>query len=144
MVWVTPIVQSVGMGRAFAQTTSPCTPPISYIAMNVTCESGSFFIKWEGDDFMDPDFEADPRETPDCLFLAFEDAIYGGIPNGNGGLGFVVDPQPDGTYIITVPPGCTVHLVAVKGAHECDIFAPPSGRSFPVSCPGLNPLLSSG
>ena len=60
VVWVTPIVQSVGMGRAFAQATSPCTPPISYIAMNVTCPGGQFFIKWEGDEFLD--FEYDPGQ----------------------------------------------------------------------------------
>ncbi len=49
VVWVTPIVQSVGMGRAFAQATSPCMPPISYIAMNVTCGGIPYFIKWEAD-----------------------------------------------------------------------------------------------
>jgi hypothetical protein len=134
VVWVTPIVQSVGMGRAFAQAVSPCMPPISYIAMNVTCDGDQFFIKWEGDEFLD--FEFEPGNTPDCPFTMNEDHVYGGI----GGLGFEVDPQPDGTHIITVGPGCTVELVAVKGGQECDVFAPPSGGSFPVSCPGLNPI----
>ena len=142
VVWVTPIVQSVGMGRAFAQTTSPCTPPISYIAMNVTCPTGEFFIKWEGDEFMD--FERYPGQTPGCEedFTMNMVHVYGGIPDDKYplGLGFEVDPQPDGTHIITVPPGCTVDLVAVKGGQECDVFVPPSGGSFPVSCPGLNPL----
>lgn len=132
VVWVTPIVQSVGMGRAFAQVTSPCTPPISYIAMNVTCGGIQSFIKWEGDEFLD--FEYDPGTTPGCTFTMIGDHVYGGI----GGLGFSVDPQADGTHIITVGPGCTVQLVAVKGGQECDVFVPPSDGSFPVSCPGLN------
>ncbi len=144
VVWVTPIVQSVGMGRAFAQTTSPCMPPISYIAMNVSCpdvDGGGgqveYFIKWEGDEFLD--FEIDPGSVPGCGdFLMNALHVYGGI--GNGGLGFDVDPQPDGTHIITVGPGCSVQLVAVKGGQQCDVFMPPSGGSFPVSCPGLNPL----
>lgn len=146
VVWVTPIVQSVGMGRAFAEVVSPCTPPISYIAMNVTCPdiddklTGDFeyFIKWEGDDFVD--WEDDPKETPGCPFPRFAEKVYGGFPNlpDRPGLGFSVEPQPDGTHIITVPADCTVHLVAVKGGQECDVFVPPSGGSFPVSCPSLN------
>ncbi len=142
VVWVTPIVQSVGMGRAFAQATSPCTPPISYIAMNVICDGDPFFIKWEGDEFMD--FENDPGATPGCSsFQMVGEHVYGGIPDDDHpfGLGFSVDPQPDGTHIITVGPGCTVELVAVKAERDtCDIFIPPSSGSFPVSCPGLNPL----
>ena len=153
VVWVTPIVQSVGMGRAFAQTTSPCMPPISYIAMNVKCPDIDgepnglieYFIKWEGDEFMD--FEGGPNDepgtTPGCSFTMVGEPVYGGIADDLEhplGLGFEVDPQPDGTHIITVGPGCTVEMVAVKGGQECDVFAPPSGGSFPVSCPGLNPL----
>ena len=50
VVWMTPVVQTLGMGRAFAQTASP--PPgggqaISYVGVNVVCSTESYFVKWE-------------------------------------------------------------------------------------------------
>ncbi len=96
VVWVTPIVQSVGMGRAFAQTTSPCMPPISYIAMNVSCpdvDGGPlFFIKWEADEGVFGLFEPDPLSVPDCdgIFTPAGQKILG------DDLGFAVSVDPDG------------------------------------------------
>ena len=102
--------------------------------MNVTCDGDPFFIKWENDEFLD--FEDEPGAVPSCGdFSMIGLHVFGGI--GNGGLGFSVEIQPDGTAIITVPLSCTVQLVAVKGDQLCDVFVPPGG-SFTVSCPGLN------
>ena len=141
VVWVTPIVQSVGMGRAFAQTTSPCTPPISYIAMNVTCPDADdgpfFFIKWEADLGEFGLWEAEPKSVPGCQGIFDPDGLK---VLGDFDLGFSVDPQPDGTHIITVGPGCTVLEGVVKGGQLCNLITDfgvilPTIVPFTVGCP---------
>ena len=141
VVWVTPIVQSVGMGRAFAQTTSPCTPPISYIAMNVICVppapiTGAFFIKWEADEGEFGEFEPEPKSVPDCSGI-FTPGPPGGKMDGDD-LGFMVSVDPGGIATVTVPEFCTVLEGVVKGEHLCDLIPNTSIMgpvTFPVGCP---------
>ncbi len=116
VVWVTPIVQSVGMGRAFAQTTSPCTPPISYIAMNVTCNGNAYFIKWEADLGEFGLFDPDPSSVPGC------DGIVtpAGAKIDGDDLGFSVSVDPDGIATVTVGPDCDVLAGVVKGGQLCN------------------------
>jgi hypothetical protein len=91
VIWVSPVVQTLGMGRAFAQTPSPVDQggmEISYIGINVVCAdpNDSFFIKWEDD----AGWEMDPGNAPTC---ASEEALPTGV-NGMA-LGFSVAAATD-------------------------------------------------
>ena len=131
VVWVTPIVQSVGMGRAFAQATSPCTPPISYIAMNVTCGGIPYFIKWEADEGEFGLFEPDPSSVPGCEIFT----PMGAKMDGDD-LGFSVSVDPGGIATVTVGPGCTVLAGVVKGGQLCNLIPEtPISVPFVVGCP---------
>ena len=80
VVWATPVVQTLGMGRAFAQDTSPVGgKDISYIAINVDCGENQFFIKWE-----DGGWDGDPGRAPDC---ADKNTLFGGADGGSLGFG---------------------------------------------------------
>lgn len=63
VVWTTPVVQTLGMGRAFASTASPVETRISFIAMDVDCGGTVRFVKWnEG-----TGWEASPGDNnPNC------------------------------------------------------------------------------
>ena len=126
VVWMTPVVQTIGMSRAFAQTASPdpCTPAISYVAMNVTCGGTDYFIKWE-----DGGWESDPKETPGCNFTPVGDMVKG------SDLGFSASASGGN---VTITPGelCTVNEVAVKGGQNCDVFLGTSYTGpFILRCP---------
>lgn len=127
VVWVTPVVQTVGMGRAFAANPSPtpCSPAISYIAMNVTCNGTQYFIKWEAPG----SWEVDPGTAPGC-----ESMTPTGAKVSGASLGFTVTVSPEGIASVTVPPTCTVQDVAVKGGQLCDYYSGLSG-DFRVGCP---------
>ena len=139
VVWVTPIVQSVGMGRAFAQAPSPtpCDPGISYIAMNVTCGVIHYFIKWETTNGFAGDWEPDAGSVPECESLI---APTGTKFDGEL-LGFSVDVDSSGTATVTLPqdqippqPPCTVDVVVVKGGSNCSQLLGQTG-TFTVTCP---------
>lgn len=85
VAWATPVVQTLGMGRAFAQTASPTGgKDISYIGINVNCDDAKFWIKWE-----DGGWEDAPGAAPEC---AEKDDLPNGV-NGTG-LGFQLNPGP--------------------------------------------------
>ena len=150
VVWVTPIVQSVGMGRAFAATPSPCDPGISYIAMHVTCDprpeileaigafdpNNQYFIKWEDTNGFAGDWESDPRSVPGCEpFQPWGTKIKGEIL----GFGVTVDPS-SGIATVVVGDDCVVNDGVVKGGSLCstltDLFVSlPAGLPFMVGCP---------
>ena len=133
VVWVTPIVQSVGMGRAFAQAPSPtpCDPGISYIAMNVTCGGTPYFIKWEDANGFTSEFETDPWSVPECESLISPV----GLKFDGDDLGFMVDVNSDGTALVTVGPLCTVDAGVVKGGSNCSQIVGPITGPFTVTCP---------
>ena len=141
VVWVTPIVQSVGMGRAFAQAPSPCDPGISYIAMNVTCFEGGvdvpYFIKWEATNGFTGEWEPDPGSVPECegIFSPMGAKTDGGLPSPPG-KGFVVKIDSSGFATVTPGPGCTVLEGVVKGGSLCSpILGTPTSLPFTVPCP---------
>jgi hypothetical protein len=129
VVWVTPVVQTVGMGRAFATTASPapCTPGISYIAMNVTCGGVDYFIKWEAPG----SWEIDPGTAPGCeaSFTPTGQKISGAT------LGFSVSVDANGFATVSIPVSCTVNKVAVKGSQNCDVFNGPIPDGQTFQCP---------
>ena len=129
VVWVTPVVQTMGMGRAFAQTASPapCTPGISFIAMNVTCGGVDYFIKWEAPG----SWEVDPGSAPGCegSFTPSGQKISGAT------LGFSVTVDSSGIATVHIPVTCTVNKAAVKGGENCDVFNGPITGNPTFSCP---------
>ena len=150
VVWVTPIVQSVGMGRAFASTPSPCTPGISYIAMNVKCFStpraecidaphpdNLYFIKWEDTNGFDGDWDPDPGSVPGCTGIFTPD----GEKADGGCRGFRVDVDPSsGIATVVVGDDCEVLEGVVKGASLCSTLTDlmvslPAENPFTVGCP---------
>ena len=122
VVWATPVVQTLSMGRAYAQIASPTgDKDISYIGINVTnCADGTadFFVKWEEDGV--PDWEEYPGAAPSC---ANKEDLADGVPSG--GNGFVVTPGPNPScknlFVPTIYEGCTV-VVWVKAAGTCNTF----------------------
>lgn len=110
VVWTTPVVQTLGMGRAFAQSTSPeGGQDISYIA--VVCDE--FFIKWEDDG----GWEEMPGNTPGC------DA--GDLPPGApvGDTGFSVKNVSGSCATLVVPAEHTDCTVYVKAGQTCNVYS---------------------
>lgn len=118
VMWATPVVQTLGMGRAFAQTASPPATgqDISYIGINVDCPgtSGDYFVKWEDD----TGWENKPGKAPQC-----SDSVFTGM-NG-GSLGFNVTNVTGPCAKLTIPSsvtGCTV-TVWVKAGQTCNTYS---------------------
>ena len=121
VMWITPVVQTLGMGRAFAQTTSPTgDKEISYIGINVTgCDvnDAPFFAKWE-----DGNWEESPGAAPEC---ADKDSLPNGVDGGT--KGFSVSLIGDGScanlHIPAEYANCTV-TVWVKAGSSSSIPEP--------------------
>lgn len=128
VVWMTPVVQTLGMGRAFAQTASPVGgQDISYIAINVDCGSSQFFVKWEDDS----GWENDPGQAPTCA--SENDPIFDGM-NG-GSLGFTINMLSESCAQVGIPVeyrSCNL-TIWVKGGQEC-ATVPYSGQSSVTAC----------
>jgi hypothetical protein len=119
VVWVTPVVQTLGMGRAFAQTASPVGQDISYIGINVEgCDvnGAPFFVKWEDGG----GWEDSPGAAPQC---AEKSSLPAGVQGA--GKGFVIEPGPNSSCkYLTVPSeysACTV-TVWVKAGQTCNTY----------------------
>ena len=118
-------------------------PPISYIAMNVTCDGIAYFIKWEADLGQFGLFEVDPKSVPGCYGI-FSPA---GLKMDGDDLGFSVSVDPGGLATVTLPqdqnppePECFVLAGVVKGGQLCNLITDfgvilPTGMPFTVGCP---------
>lgn len=96
VVWTTPVVQTLGMGRAFAQTASPTGgKDISYIGISVSCPGeNSWWIKWE-----DGNWEDMPGAAPGCVP---KDQLPAGVSGDD--KGFIIKNGPTGACKeLTVP-----------------------------------------
>ncbi len=60
VMWTTPVVQTLGMGRAFAQTASPVGKDISYMVITWTCGDDQFHTK------LNEFGQEEAGATPDC------------------------------------------------------------------------------
>lgn len=125
VVWATPVVQTLGMGRAFAQTASPCSPGVSFIAMCVVCNGQSYIIKWEAPGGWD---------TPDPVCNTDRDHCPSATPALGSDLGFTVDPIGAGCFRVNVPSTCEVTAARVFGGGVCDTVTDLNR----VCCPGFN------
>ena len=128
VAWATPVVQTLSMGRAFAQTASPTgDKDISYIGINVTDCTGTngiedFFVKWE-EEGVDSDWEMYPGAVPSCankedLPFGLEGASQGFMIKPIDNLPSCVELKIPSTYI-----GCDI-VVWVKGGSESSTSAP--------------------
>lgn len=137
LLWAAPVVQTIGMSKAFAA--NPSQPGDgengpSYIAMNITCGSGTnstaYAIKYEGCTEPDDCFEPDPGNTPGCSGFRFA-----GTKTDGDDLGFLVaGPHPTtGCVTVRVPAGCTVLSSVIKKGQEC--WPGPSGNGDLRFCP---------
>lgn len=130
VVWTTPVVQTMGMGRAFASTTSPVGPAISYIALIVTCADGDrHFLKWEVDGGQ---WEPDPGKDPGCETISSADYDHKGTAGH-----FDEWPTPtkvnDRCYTVTVPTGCSIIRGVTKGGtNDCHPIGASAGPTVNV------------
>lgn len=115
VVWTTPVVQTLGMGRAFASTASPVEggKEISYIGINAyDCADGKdYFAKFEPEE--NPQWEESPGNAPDC-------ADKSSLPQGVDGMtkGISVVMISDSCAKVTLPEGCTYDIWVKAGAGD--------------------------
>lgn len=140
LLWVAPVVQTIGMTRAAAQEPSNGgTPPgeagPSFIALNVSDGQGprstAYSIKYEGCTAPADCFESDPGATPGCEGIF---ASEGQATDGDD-LGFLVEgPDPEtGCVTIHVPEGFTVTESVIKKGETC--CPGPTGSGALIFCP---------
>lgn len=134
VVWTTPMVQTLGMGRAFAQTASPIEgPAISYIALVIDCgDQHTHFIKWEVDENK---WEHNPGRAPGCegSLISFDETGFGSHDEWAA-------PKKinDRCYELTIPSGCQIVDGVTKGStDDCHDIAPSAGPTVRVGpgCP---------
>lgn len=121
LAWTTPVVNTVGMSKALAANPSPAESGLSFIAMNVTCGSDMFVIKWEDDGTTTGIWDDGPGSFPGCTITDFTPS---GTKADGGAVGFTANVNDDGSVTISVPSGCTVTSSAGKsgapaGSDEC-------------------------
>lgn len=132
LLWTVPAVQSFGMNAALAAPSPEPNGDISFIGMNVVCDSAAstaYTIKYEGC-VGDDCFESDPGNLPGCAGFS-----VAGTPADGDQLGFVVEgPDPrTGCVLVHVPQGCTVTESVVKQGQMC--CPGPSGSGVLEFCP---------
>jgi hypothetical protein len=109
VVWATPVVQTLGMGRAFAQVPSPTGKDISYLVVNWDCPEGNVgYAKWENG--------WKPGSTPNCSGL-----LYPGSTEVIPPPGIFVNSVNGACASVTVSTdysGCTVQVLLKAGSGE--------------------------
>ena len=103
VVWTTPVVQTLGMGRAFAQTASPVDgggKDVSYAVISWKCGEETLKVKWEpGTGF------STQGSLPDCGNVG--GTFAASVP---AGLSVAVDPSNPSCILVDVP---------AEGAFNC-------------------------
>lgn len=105
VVWATPVVQTLGMGRAFANTASPVDggeKDVSYVVITWTCDGNLFKVKWE------EGVELTAGTLPDCE--------VGGTYASAWPEGLDVKPHTDSTCVLVDVP----KEEAFTDLSECD------------------------
>lgn len=110
VVWSTPVVQTLGMGRAFAQTASPTgDKDVSYAVISWECDGAVKKVKWEpGVGF------STQGALPDCGNIG--GTYASSVPTG---LTVEIDPNNSTCILVDVPAasafGCSGTVANVKG-----------------------------
>lgn len=133
VVWATPVVQTLGMGRAFASTASPTGTAISYIAITWSCDGGQTynFSKNEANGSPNGTWEPSPGTIPGCE----------GLLPGHDGATKVDEPSEftinyDGNCATIVVDGgltgCEINFVAKGGQEPCVTGSLSAGSNPPI------------
>lgn len=102
VVWTTPVVQTLGMGRAFANTASPVDggKDVSYVVISWQCSGSTKKVKWDNGFALS-------GNLPDCGDVGGEYADS--VPQG---LNVMIDPSNKACIRVDVPEA---------GAFGCDV-----------------------
>jgi hypothetical protein len=95
VIWTTPVVQTLGMGRAFAQTASPIEggKDVSYAVISWECDGATLKVKWEpGVGF------STQGNLPDCGNIG--GSFASSVPSG---LAVQIDPSNSACILVDVP-----------------------------------------
>lgn len=96
VVWTTPVVQTLGMGRAFAQTASPVDgggKDVSYAVISWQCNGSTLKVKWEpGKGF------STSGALPDCGNIG--GSYASSVPSG---LSVEINPSNEACILVDVP-----------------------------------------
>lgn len=96
VVWTTPVVQTLGMGRAFAQSASPVDEggkDVSFAVISWKCGDNVLKVKWEpGEGF------STQGSLPDCGGIG--GSFAGFVPSG---LSVQIDPNNSACIRVDVP-----------------------------------------
>jgi hypothetical protein len=95
VIWTTPVVQTLGMGRAFAQTASPIEggKDVSYAVISWECGGSTLKVKWEpGVGF------STQGALPDCGNVG--GSYASSVPSG---LFVEIDPSNSACILVDVP-----------------------------------------
>ena len=110
VVWTTPVVQTLGMGRAFAQSTSPeGGKDISYIVIQWDCGDGLKHTKWESGSWQ-------AGALPDCA-----DQVGASSTASSSPVGITIDSVSGPCASITVSDAyanCTVSAFLKAGSSQ--------------------------
>jgi hypothetical protein len=122
VMWTTPVVQTLGMGRAFAQTASPTGgKDISYFVIHWDCGDGEFHTKFNENG------QAEAGKTPDCE-MSLEGSTAASAP-----AGITVSAANGPCVSITVDPsfaGCGTLEVLLKAGSSKSTSEPCQARAL--------------
>jgi hypothetical protein len=119
VVWAVPVVQTLNMRSAAAQTTSPRTE--------------CYCVKWDPSD--DPACHEDPEDVCD---VCPADVVSGGCAPGH----FTVSQNVDGTWTVILAPGCSFleGFAVSKCSHDlCEPAVPNASATAATFFPCVEP-----
>lgn len=134
VAWAAPVVQTIGMGRAAAQSTTPCAPGISFIGINLVC-NGIETCVWVKFDLTEGVWICDPG------LGQVEQQCPGFTPCDKGDATDCAKVAVTGDQFqatVTALLGCNLKDVVVKGGQCCDVFTNVNQTSLTVRCPTQN------
>lgn len=133
VVWASPVVQTIGMQKAYAQTT-PAVTDISFIALLLNCGGTTYRVKWESDFTGGPDECGNSFAIGDCNPADF----VGTADVSTCPSGVTAAVNPNGSVTVTLG-SCTITDFIVKRGQCCagpsEAGEPPAGGSGQVTFP---------
>lgn len=127
VVWATPMVQTIGMGRAFASEPSP-TDCFSYVAIVWTQGDTTYFSKYD-DTGWDGGFGQVARQCG----LNLEGVT------GTSNPGLAAPYVSNGQVCVQIPGGVTDVTIAIKQGQNCVVVSGKPGETNCFACPPNRP-----
>ncbi|HJQ91899.1 MAG TPA: hypothetical protein VJ950_09340 [Acidimicrobiia bacterium] len=111
VIWATPVVQTLGMGRAFAQTASPTGKDISYMVISWTCGEDKLHTK------LNKNGASEAGATPDCE-MTLDGSVAANLPawvSVGAANGSCVSVTVDSSLLTA---GCTIGRILLKAGSD--------------------------